>query len=146
LNELSGITPGQGTNVSGCLHQLAERVKKRGLVILISDLMDSPESTMDGLKHFRHRKHEVIVFHILDKAEMEFPFESEGAFVDLESGERIDTQPWEIGAEYRRRLSEWTAFYKRMCGEHKIDYALSNTSTPFDVALLQYLEKRQRLH
>ncbi len=146
LNELSRITPGQGTNVSGCLHQLAERVRKRGLVILISDLMDSPESTMEGLKHFRHRKHEVIVFHLLDKAEMEFPFESEGAFVDLESGERIDTQPWEIGAEYRRRLSEWTSFYKRMCGEHKIDYALSNTSTPFDVALLQYLEKRQRLH
>jgi uncharacterized protein (DUF58 family) len=146
FGELSGIEPGVGTDVSACLHQLAERVHKRGLVILISDLMDTPEKTMAGLKHFRHRKHEVIVFHLLDKAEIEFPFEKEGAFVDLESGEEIETQPWEIGSEYRRRLSEWTSFYRKMCGEHKIDYVLSNTSTPFDVALLQYLEKRQRLH
>lgn len=146
FSELSGIEPGQGTDVSGCLHQLAERVRKRGLVILISDLMDEPEKTMAGLKHFRHRKHEVIVFHLLDKAEIEFPFEKEGAFVDLESGEEIETQPWEISGEYKRRLSQWTSFYRKMCGEHKIDYVLSNTSTPFDVALLQYLEKRQRLH
>ncbi len=146
LTELRGIEPGRGTDVSGCLHQLAERVRKRGLVILISDLMDSPEKALAGLKHFRHRKHEVIVFHLLDKAEIEFPFEKEGAFVDIESGEQIETQPWEIGAEYRRRLDEWTGFYRKMCGEHKIDYALSSTTTPFDVALLRYLEKRQRLH
>jgi uncharacterized protein (DUF58 family) len=146
FSELSGIRPGQGTDVSGCLHQLAERVRKRGLVILISDLMDDPEKTIAGLKHFRHRKHEVIVFHLLDKAEIEFPFEKEGGFVDLESGEEIETQPWEISAEYRRRLQAWTSFYRKMCGEHKIDYSLANTSTPFDVALLQYLEKRQRLH
>jgi len=146
LTELSAATPGAGTDVSACLHHLAERMSKRGLVILISDLMDSPESTMAGLKHFRHRKHEVIVFHLLDRAEIEFPFEKEGAFVDLESGEEIETQPWEIGAEYRRRVSEWTTSYKKQCGEHKIDYVLCNTSTPFDVALLRYLEKRQRLH
>jgi len=146
INELSAVVPGVGTDVSGCLHQLAERVRKRGLVILISDLMDSPEKTMAGLKHFRHRKHEVIVFHLLDKAEIDFPFDKEGGFIDLESGEVVETQPWEIGAEYRRRLSEWTTFYKKLCGEHKIDYALSSTSTPFDAALLQYLEKRQRLH
>jgi uncharacterized protein (DUF58 family) len=146
LGELTAIEPGAATDVSGCLHSLAERVRKRGLVVLISDLMDSPERTMAGLKHFRHRKHEVIVFHLLDRAEIEFPFDKEGGFIDLESGEQIETQPWEIGAEYRRRLSEWTTFYKKMCGEHKIDYVLSNTSTPFDVALLQYLEKRQKLH
>ena len=86
------------------------------------------------------------MFHLLDRAEIEFPFDKEGGFIDLESGDVIETQPWEIGSEYRRRLSQWTDYYKKLCGEHKIDYALSSTSTPFDAALLQYLEKRQRLH
>jgi len=146
LSELSSITPGPGTNVSACLHHLAERMSKRGLVVLLSDLMDSPEDTMTGLKHFRHRKHEVIVFHLLDKAEIDFPFEKEGAFVDMESKEELETQPWEIGSEYRRRVREWTTFFKKQCGEHRIDYVLCNTLTSFDVALLRYLEKRQRLH
>jgi len=128
------------------LEQLAERVKRRGFILLLSDLMDDPKSVMRALKHFRHRQHEVVVFHILDPYEIQFPFRQESGFVDLETGKELLTQPWEIADEYKRRFEEWSKDYERACLDNRIDYVRLSSDTPYDVALLRYLEKRKRLH
>ena len=132
--------------MGGSLHELADRIKRRGLILLISDLMDDPESVLLALKHFRHKKHEVVVFHVLDPAEITFPFRDETGFVDLETGKEITTSSWEIARDYRARFGAWSENYRRRCQENRIDYVLMDTSTPFDRALLRYLEKRRKLH
>lgn len=145
LSQLDKIQASQTTNVSSALHEMAERIKRRGLIILISDLFDYPEKIMSGLKHFRHRKHEVIVFHILDPRERDFSFPSEAIFKDIETQEEILTSPWQIQKDYQARLQEWIEKYRLESRESLIDYVLLDTSIPFDEALFAYLSKRQRL-
>lgn len=146
LRELEKTQPSSTTAMAGALHEMAERISRRGLVVLISDLMDDPEEVMDALKHFRHRQHEVVVFHVLDPHEIEFPFQEEVAFVDMETNEELMTHPWEVAKEYRKRLAEWSENYKTLCLQNRIEYERLSTSTPFDVALMSYLEKRKKLH
>jgi uncharacterized protein (DUF58 family) len=146
LGELERSKPSSTTAMGTALEYLAERVKRRGLVILISDLMDDPARVIRGLKHFRHRQHEVVVFHVLDPYEIEFPFREETGFVDLETGREVMTQPWEIAEEYKRKFGEWSQTYQRACLENQIEYVRLSTETPYDTALLRYLEKRKRLH
>ncbi|MBD3236472.1 MAG: DUF58 domain-containing protein [Candidatus Eisenbacteria bacterium] len=134
------------TEIGRSLHYLADRITRRGLVVLISDLMDRPENVMAGLKHFRHRQHEVVVLHLLDPAEVAFPFQDELVFVDMETGDRLSAVSWELAPEYRRRVERWQRSLQRMCGEHAIDYLPVRSDTPYDVSLLRYLEKRRRLH
>jgi uncharacterized protein (DUF58 family) len=135
------------TDVGPCLEHLADRTTRRGLMILISDLWDAnPERVMRSLKHFRHRQHEVVVFHLQDPREEKFDYRDETVFIDMETGERLSLQPWEIRKEYRQRMEERVSFYKRECGANLIAYERVMTDTPFDVALLRYLEKRSRLH
>jgi uncharacterized protein (DUF58 family) len=145
LKALGGAKPEGRTRLGPALHELAERIKRRGLIILLSDLMDTPADVLLGLQHFRHRRHEVVVFHILDPDEVDFPYTDTSTFVDLESGERLTTEPWEIARRYRERLEAWTSNYQRTCRERLIDYVRLDTRTPFDRALLAYLEKRARL-
>jgi uncharacterized protein (DUF58 family) len=145
LKTLGELEPQGRTRLGPALHELAERIKRRGLVILCSDLMDRPADVLLGLQHFRHRRHEVVVFHILDPDEVEFPYSDTSTFVDVESGERITTEPWEIARRYRERLTAWSDHYAKACRENRIDYVRLDTRTPFDQALLAYLEKRARL-
>lgn len=145
LRELDKLSPSEPTNISSTLHQMAEKIKRRGLIILLSDLFDQPEEIISGLKHFRHKKHEVIVFHILDPKEQSFAFENEAVFKDLETNEEIMTSPWQIRKEYQERLKELLNRYTLECRESMIDYVLLDTSVPFDRALFSYLNKRQRL-
>ena len=145
LRELDKLSPSEPTNISSALHQMAERIKRRGLIILLSDLFEQPEEIISGLKHFRHKKHEVIVFHILDPKERSFAFENEAIFKDLETNEEIMTSPWQIRKEYQERLKELLNRYTLECRESMIDYVLLDTSVPFDRALFSYLNKRQRL-
>ena len=145
LKALGAGQPQGRTRLGPSLHELAERIKRRGLVVLLSDLMDKPSEVLSGLQHFRHRHHEVIVFHILDPDEREFPYHDTATFVDLESGERLTTEPWEIAARYRERLDAWQDHYRRACREQLVDYVPLDTRTPFDRALLAYLEKRAKL-
>ncbi len=140
-------SPRNKTDVGPCLEQLADRTPRRGLMILISDLWDtSPERVMRALKHFRHLQHEVVVFHLVDPLEERFDYRDETIFIDMETDERLAVQPWEIRKEYRKRLADRVEFYKRECGANLIAYEHILTDTPFDVALLRYLEKRSRLH
>jgi len=145
LKTLAAHEPEGGTRLAPALHELAERIKRRGLVILCSDLMDKPEEVLSGLQHFRHRHHEVVVFHILDPDEVDFPYTDTATFVDMEQGHRLTTEPWEIARRYREKLAAWIDFYRRNCRERLIDYVPLDTRTPFDRALLAYLEKRARL-
>jgi uncharacterized protein (DUF58 family) len=145
LRTLSRAEPQGRTRLGPALHELAERIRRRGLVVLCSDLMDKPADVLSGLQHFRHRHHEVVVFHILDPDEREFPYTDTSTFVDMETGERLTTEPWEIARRYREKLEAWTAHYRRACQEQRVDYVLLDTRTPFDRALLAYLEKRSRL-
>ena len=98
---LERLTPGGTTDFASSLHSLAERMTRRGLVILISDLLDDPERIAQAIHHFRHRKHEVLVFHVLDPQEVAFDFEREAVYVDLETGERVTTRPQELRTDYR---------------------------------------------
>jgi uncharacterized protein (DUF58 family) len=145
LKELDKLEASETTNVSSTLHEMAERIKRRGLIIVISDLFDDPDLIINGLKHFRHKKHEVIVFHILDPKEKSFSFPKEAIFKDLETGEEILTSPWQIRKDYQQKIDSLVQRYTLECRESIIDYVLLDTSVPFDYALFSYLNKRRRL-
>ncbi len=145
LQQLQKTRVSSTTNISETFHQMAERINRRGLIIVLSDLMDNPDKVISGLKHFRHKKHEIVVFHILDPFERTFNFKHDSTFVDLESGEKIATQPWHIQAEYRQLVNNFIEKYKNQCLANRIDYVLIDTLQDFDRVLLQYLIKRKRI-
>jgi uncharacterized protein (DUF58 family) len=135
------------TSIAVCLNALAERVRRRGLIILLSDLQDPDvEGVTAALAHFRHRKHEVLVFHVLEPAELLFPYEREARFIDVETEDTLDVRPDVIRGEYLEALERWRGRLRRECRDHRIDYVPIDTRTPFDVALLAYLQKRSRLY
>jgi uncharacterized protein (DUF58 family) len=132
LNVLDAPKPGNDTKIESVLHQMAERINKRGLVIIISDLLDEPKNILKGLKHFRHKKQEVILFHILDRNELEFEFENRTKFVDMESGEEITTDPWHIKNDYKNLILDIQKYYSRNCRLNKIDYVPLYTDDSLD--------------
>jgi uncharacterized protein (DUF58 family) len=146
LVDLQNARPAGKTGASRALHQAADRMKRRGLVIVISDLLEEPSGVIGALKHFRHKKNEVIVMHVLDPLERTFAFGSHAVFRDMETAERIATLPWQIQSAYRGAMDRFLETYKRECREHAIDYVMMDTATPFDVALTEYLARRERLH
>lgn len=146
LVSLQNARPSGKTGAARALHQAADRMKRRGLVIIISDLLDEPSGVIGALKHFRHKKNEVIVMQVLDPMERSFAFGTDAVFRDVETAERVTTLPWQIQASYRGAMAQFLETYKRECREHAIDYVMLDTSTPFDVALTEYLARRERLH
>jgi uncharacterized protein (DUF58 family) len=145
LNVLDVEKPGTDTKIEPVLHEMAERINKRGLVIIISDLFDEPDSIMNGLKHFRHSKQEVILFHILDRNELEFDFNSRTKFVDMESGEEITTDPWHVKNDYKNLIKNLQGYYKSQCRLNLIDYVPLFTDDSLDKGLNEYFNKRQKL-
>lgn len=145
LRELEHIQCSETTDVSNTFHEIAERIHRRGLIIILSDLFDEPDKVISGLKHFRHKNHEVIVFHILDPMEIHFNFKRNALFKDMETGEELTTQPWHIKTEYRKKVKQFIENYKRQCRLNNIDYVLLDTSWDFDRALMEYLMKRKRI-
>jgi uncharacterized protein (DUF58 family) len=145
LHTLDKIKPGGETDLAQTFHQLAERIRRRGLVIILSDLFDAKERVLKALRHFRHRKHEVLVFHILDRNELDFAFSSPLVLKDLETKSELTVDPRVIKKDYQLALDEFFADFRRRCRESRIDYHLITTDMPFDRALFSYLEKRKRL-
>ncbi|MEE9225485.1 MAG: DUF58 domain-containing protein [Bacteroidota bacterium] len=145
LKELEVLQTGKKTGTVRSLNEIAERVKRRGLVVVLSDLFDDPRDVMTALKHFRHRKHEVIVMQILDPLERSFAFGRDAVFRDMETGDKLMTQPWHIMRSYQTEMRKFVERYKKECREHNIDFVLLDTSVPFDVALFQYLHKRTKM-
>jgi uncharacterized protein (DUF58 family) len=136
-----------GRTITGdVLHMMAERMSSRGLVILISDLAVEQESLLRGLKHFRHNGHEVLVLHVLDPMELDFDYDGEVRFTDMETGSVVMTQPALIRGRYRELYDERLRSMVRSMHEISVDYARFTTDTGFDRALSEYLAKRKRLH
>jgi len=145
LSQLDDKDSGNDTQIGMVLHELADRIKKRGMVILISDLLDKPENIMKGLKHFRHQNQEVIVFHVQDRKESEFDFDTRTKFFDMETGEEIVTEPWHIRSNYNELISKLESNYKSNCRENLIDYVPLFTDQSLDIGITEYLIKRSKL-
>ncbi len=145
LKELEALKSGTKTGTARSLNEIAERVKRRGLVVVLSDLFDDSVEVMMAFKHFRHRKHEVIVMQILDPLERSFAFGTDAVFRDMETREELMTQPWHIMKSYQTEMQRFIERYKKECREHRIDFVPLDTSIPFDVALFQYLHKRTKM-
>lgn len=146
LKELSVNSASSKTNTAEALSIVAEKIKRRGLVIIISDFFDDVDTTIKALKHFAHQKNEVIVFQILDPMERSFGFGKDAIFKDLETGEELTTQPYQIQKAYREAMIDFTDKIRRECLNANFDYNLLDTSTPFDKALFSYIQKRTKLH
>jgi len=145
LGELARVEPSTGTSTHRIFQSLAERIKRRGLIIVISDLLDEPGLVMKGLKHFRGRKHEVILFHVADPWEIRFPYSRNQVFIDLETGEKLPVFPEEIRKKYLEKFDSLNRYYRRQCRENRIDYVSIITSHSLERALMAYLRKRERL-
>lgn len=145
LTHLDKTGSAKDTDVGIVLHEMAERIKKRGLIILISDLFDETENIINGLKHFRHNKQEIIVFHIMDRKELNFDFSNRTKFKDMETDEQITTEPWKIRKIYQKAIQSYQDELRLRCREQKIDYVPLFTDQNLDLALNEYLKKRQRL-
>ena len=144
MRQLEALQPGEETDIAETLHKLANRFKKRCLIVLISDLYDDPDEVMRALHHFRHRRHEVIVFHVFDKAEIEFPFRDVIAFHDMETHEQLQIDPAYVRDAYREQIDAFIESYRRACAESQIDYVMTDTTVPYDFMLSRYIAKRNR--
>ena len=145
LNSLHKSKIGGETQISPILHSLAESIKKRGLIILISDLLDNPKEVIKGLRHFRYKGHEVIIFHILDYNEIFFNFNEMINFIDSENNQNIKTDPRHIKSDYNKAFSDFCEIYRSECRKNNIDYVRVNTSDSLDKSLIEYLIKRSQL-
>jgi uncharacterized protein (DUF58 family) len=144
LVTLDRLRAGRETNVSKPLHQLADSLVKRGMVVLISDLLDDPDAVVRALKHFQYRGTDVIVFQVLDADELEFPFERATRFEDLETSEEVRAVPGAVREHYLKAMGGLIERYRHDLGAAGIDYTLINTSQPLEIALLAYLSSRSR--
>lgn len=145
LEELHQSKPGADTKVSNVLHAVAEKVPKRGLIVLISDLFDDPKDIVEALHHFDFRGHEMVVVHLLAEEELTFPFKSFQRFKDLEGIEQmIRIDPQSVRAAYLERMRDFIKQIDDACGKMRADYLAINTKTPLRDSLLRYLSGRRR--
>jgi uncharacterized protein (DUF58 family) len=141
---LSSLKPSGQTDVAQCLHQLAAMIRSKSLVMLFSDLLTEPGPVLQSLHHLRHRGHEIILFHILDEAEVHFPFQGVIEFRDVEEDNRLTLDARYMRPDYLQSLTEFRDLYKSECAKANIDFVPIDTSINFDRALMEYLLKRQK--
>ena len=141
---LDRLRLGEASDVSKPLHDLANALARRGMVVLISDLLDEPEQIIKGLKHLRYRGSDVIVFHVLDHDELTFPFERATRFRDMETDDEVLAVPPVVREYYLEQIRDLIALYERELRLAGIDYRLLDTTTPLDFALMSYLSMRAR--
>jgi len=144
LKELEGRSPEGKTSAGSVLQELAGSIHRRGLIILISDLIDEPQEVLRGLKQFRSKGSDVIVFQLLDRDELEFPFEEPTLFQDLEEELRLQTDPHTVRSAYLKTINALIEEYRKSCASYLIDYSLFNTSVGLDRALVRYLTWREK--
>jgi len=154
MQELNGLLqktrPLQKTSVASVLHLLAEKIHKRSLVIIFSDMFENLEEAdliFSALQHVRHNLHEVLLFHVTDKkTEEAFSFENRPyEFIDLESGEKIKVQPDQVRESYQKFVGEFYQKLKLKCGQYKIDFIEADIAQGFDPVLMAYLTKHSRM-
>jgi len=142
---------GEPTKIVEAIHHFAEKIHKRSLVFIFSDMLDGElmnnEEAFSALQHLRHKKHEVVLFHVMDKAkELELNYENRPiVFVDMETGEEVRLNPSQIREEYKAKLSSYQSTLKLKCGQYQINYVPTNIEEGVYPVLLQYLIKRSKL-
>lgn len=144
LRTLATTKAGEQTDTVKPLTDLAASINKKSIVLLISDMLDEEDSTIKTLQSLRAMGNDVIVFHVLDNAELTFPFNEASEFIDMESQESFITSPAAIRSAYLDNLNEYLAFCKKKCQSNGVDYCLLNTAEPLDEALSSYMTKRAR--
>jgi uncharacterized protein (DUF58 family) len=142
LVTLERLQLGARTDVAKPLGDLVQAIRKRGLVVLISDLLDDADRVIEGLKHFRYRGTDVVVFQVLDPHELTFPFEQAARFRDLETADEVVAVPGAVREAYKARISGLVDHYRRVLGQNGIDYCMLETSQPLETGLLSYLQTR----
>jgi uncharacterized protein (DUF58 family) len=145
IDELEAAEPARGSDCGPAMHELAGRLSRRGMVILISDLLENPETLMTALGHFRYRKHEVVVFHVMDPDELSFPYDRLTRFRDMESSGMVVANPASVRKRYLERLEQFMQQVRGGCLERDISYELASTDTDWSQMLSAYLGKRQRI-
>ena len=145
LHTLDTMKPGSAGGLVRPLHKAVELLRRRGVVVVISDLYEEPESVADAVRALRYAGHDVLVFHLLDPAELEFPFDAAQSFEDLETGERIPVIPDALRERYRELVAGHVATLRRLLRADRIDYAMIDTAQPLDQALFSVLSERARL-
>jgi uncharacterized protein (DUF58 family) len=147
LREIDSIRIAQKkTKVSEMLHIMAEKIQRKSLIILLTDfLYEDPALILEGLKHFRHYKHEMLVFNIMDPNDKYFDFRDDATFSDMETGEKLKTQPYFLRDRYRERIDEFYGNLQKECLKYHIDFQNILSNESFDKALLRYLLKRKKL-
>ena len=151
LEEVLDVKPEKtNTSAAAALNQVAEIIHQRSLVVIFSDMFENNadnEELFSALQHLRYRKHEVVLFHVVDEAkEMNFEFDNKPYhFIDLESGEEIKLNPTQIKEQYKRSINEFTDQLKIKCGQYKIDFVEADIKQGFNLVLYTYLVKRQMM-
>jgi uncharacterized protein (DUF58 family) len=142
LHVMEHSSPQRKTSTGAIFHDLAERFKKRGIVLVFSDLFDDVDAMVAGLKHFRHRRHEVVLFHVLDPAEVDFPFQQTTLFQGLEQLPEVLVDPRALRKAYLAEFNGYVRRLKRACHMHQIDYVPVRTDQSLEVVLSSYLASR----
>ncbi len=145
LKRLQEVKPDSPTQTAKNLHQIAESIHKRALVILISDLLDDEKEIVHALAHFRKHKHDVIVLHVLDPVEIDLSLKQGFEFEDMETGEKMTVDPRGVARDYQKVFGEFLEFYRVSCQGMKVDYRLVRTDQPVETYARAYLEERRRL-
>jgi uncharacterized protein (DUF58 family) len=149
-NLLETNKPLHKTSVASVLHQIAEKIHKRSLVVIFSDMFDNPdeaEHIFSALQHLRHNLHEVLLFHVTDKkTEETFDFENRPyEFIDLETGEKVKVQPDQVRESYQKSIGDFYQQLKLKCGQYKIDFIDADIAKGFDPVLMAYLVKHSKM-
>ncbi len=144
LGVLEEMAPVEKTATGPIFHDLAERFARRGLVIVLSDLFDDVAPMIAGLKHFRHRRHDVVVMQVLDPAELDFPFQQATLFKGLEAAGELLVEPARLRKAYQAELEAYQIELRTGCRKQGIDYVQLRTDQPLDSALATYLAQRQQ--
>ena len=145
LGTLGGVSARNKTDLSVVFNALAERFSRKGLVIIISDLFDDPEKLLRALQHFRHRRQDVIIFHVMDEYEVNFPFQRMTMFEGLEEYPRILVDPRALRQAYLEEVEKFVSKIRRGCVQNQIDYVQVTTDKPLEVELTRYLASRLAL-
>ncbi len=146
LSLIENQQTGSDTNIAASLKTIAEKTKKRGVQIIISDLFDDKEKIISALKQFKFKKSETIIFHLLDPLELSFDFDSDAVFLDMETNEKLSTQPYLLKNEYRKLINDFIYELKVEALNYGMEYNLITTDLPFDKALLNYFTLRNKLY
>ena len=144
LHVMEDSTADRKTRTGPIFHDLAERLGRRGVVVIISDLFDDVESMLAGLKHLRHRRHDVVVLHVLDPAEIDFPFQQITMFKGLEALGEVVTEPRSVQAAYQREIQSFVKRIRAGCRAQQIDYVTIRTDQPLDAVLRAFLAARKK--